>query len=282
MALFGKQLASIFESSTTSGELIRRLREGSGYVEGEGWKILTYEEVRQFQTWEKNMSGKSAIEALLNPPNPNGAAIVFEEAALWLLARSNTPKGKEFAKRLVETFIAVRNGYFVPAEEMKRIEARHKLTETETKFAAIVFDRDVDRKGIAEIKALGDKTLFGGKDTAQMKKEYGLKAYQPLADRLSTVVIKAKDLAMEITSVNTEIKDLKGKESIRQEHIENNQTVRSSLVSRGIKPEEEPPQEDIKKIERKYNKTMKLRGGMKEITSGLRKASSKKKSDNSL
>ena len=46
-------------------------------------------------------------------------------------------------------------------------------------------------------------------------------------------------------------KDLHGESAITQEHVQNNQSVRQMLGQRGIKPEELPPDEDIKKLERK-------------------------------
>jgi DNA-damage-inducible protein D len=48
-----------------------------------------------------------------------------------------------------------------------------------------------------------------------------------------------------------ENKDLHGEQPITREHIQNNQTVRNMLGQRGIKPEELPPAEDIKKLERR-------------------------------
>lgn len=41
------------------------------------------------------------------------------------------------------------------------------------------------------------------------------------------------------------------RQSIPSEHVQNNQSVRDMLGSRGIKPEELTPSEDIKKLERK-------------------------------
>ncbi len=38
---------------------------------------------------------------------------------------------------------------------------------------------------------------------------------------------------------------------ISDEHITNNKTVRNTLISRGIVPENIPPAEDIKRVERK-------------------------------
>lgn len=54
-----------------------------------------------------------------------------------------------------------------------------------------------------------------------------------------------------MTSVNVQAKDLKGESRISQEHIANNVAVRDMLVQRGIVPENLPPAEDVKKIERR-------------------------------
>ena len=84
-----------------------------------------------------------------------------------------------------------------------------------------------------------------------MKKRLGVKSNRPLADFLPTLTIAAKNLATEMTNYNVESKDLYGEHPITSEHIQNNQSVRAMLGQRGIKPEELPPSEDIKKIERK-------------------------------
>ena len=41
---------------------------------------------------------------------------------------------------------------------------------------------------------------------------------------------------------------------IQKEHIDNNTAVRNMLIDRGIAPEQLPPAEDIKKVQRKLNK----------------------------
>lgn len=56
-----------------------------------------------------------------------------------------------------------------------------------------------------------------------------------------------------MTNYNVEEKDLQGETSITVEHIQNNRSVRSMLGVRGIKPEELPASEDIKKLERREN-----------------------------
>ena len=79
----------------------------------------------------------------------------------------------------------------------------------------------------------------------------GIPENRPLADFLPTISIKAKDFAAEMTSVNVQTKDLQGESRISQEHIANNAAVRDMLVQRGIVPEDLPPAEDVKKVERR-------------------------------
>lgn len=54
-----------------------------------------------------------------------------------------------------------------------------------------------------------------------------------------------------MTNYNVEEKDLQGERTITGEHVQNNLSVREMLGQRGIKPEELPPSEDIKKLERR-------------------------------
>ena len=75
-----------------------------------------------------------------------------------------------------------------------------------------------------------------------------------------------------MTNYNVEEKDLYGEQSITVEHIQNNKSVREMLGRRGIKPENLPPAEDIKKVERRMVKEE------KQIVEGTKKLPSKKKS----
>ncbi|MCB1155563.1 hypothetical protein KDL45_18030, partial [bacterium] len=75
---------------------------------------------------------------------------------------------------------------------------------------------------------------------------------RPLADFLPTITIKAKDFANEITNFNVKRDDLDTEPAITREHVKNNTDVRQLLVDRGIRPEELPPSEDVKKIERRH------------------------------
>lgn len=105
-------------------------------------------------------------------------------------------------------------------------------------------------KSFAVIRSKGDLSLFR-LNTATLKRRMGIPEKRPLEDFLPTISIKAKDFAAEMTSVNVQTKDLQGESRISQEHIANNAAVRDMLVQRGIVPENLPPAEDVKKVERR-------------------------------
>lgn len=103
------------------------------------------------------------------------------------------------------------------------------------------------------VSVQGDQALFGGITTQGMKKRYKITS-GPLADRLPTLIIAAKNLATEMTNYNVENKDLQGEVSITQEHVQNNTSVRAMLGERGIRREELPPAENIKALERRVKR----------------------------
>ncbi len=100
--------------------------------------------------------------------------------------------------------------------------------------------------------------MFGGRATNDMKRILQVPLNRPLADFLPTLTIKAKDFATELTSHNVVDKDIKGDAQITKEHIDNNLAVRKILDKRGVKPEQLPPSEDIKKVERRLDNEEKM------------------------
>jgi DNA-damage-inducible protein D len=134
---------------------------------------------------------------------------------------------------------------------MERVVAREKLSKSEKKLSGIIYERGVDDKGFAVIRSHGDKALFGGYSTIEMKRKLKVPDNRPLADFLPTLTIKAKDFATELTSHNVVEKDLQGENAISKEHIDNNIAVRKILKERGVSPELLPPADDLNKLKRK-------------------------------
>ena len=63
-----------------------------------------------------------------------------------------------------------------------------------------------------------------------MKDRLGVQDKRPLADFLPTLTIAAKNLATEMTNYNVEEKDLQGESAITVEHVENNTSVRATVL----------------------------------------------------
>lgn len=141
--------------------------------------------------------------------------------------------------------------------DIARVNAREKLSKSEKKLSGIIYERGVDNKSFAIIRSKGDQALYGGKSTQFMKNKLGVPTNRPLADFLPTLMIKAKDFATELTSHNVVDKDLSGDKAISKEHVDNNKEVRKMLLKRGVKPENLPPSEDVKKIQRRIESTEK-------------------------
>lgn len=237
--------------------LARELQELLGYSE---WRNFLNAISKAKESCETTGEGVSNHFVDINKTiaMPKGATkdladIMLTRYACYLIAQNGDPKKEQIA--FAQSYFAIQTRKQELLEEriqlMERLAAREKLAATETELSKNIFERGVDNRGFGNIRSKGDGAMFGGHNTSAMKRKLGIAENRPLADFLPTITITAKQLATEITNFNVKKNDLKGETKITTENVKNNKDVRALLGKSGIKPEQLPAEEDIKKLERR-------------------------------
>ena len=257
-------------------QLFAQFETAASEIEGvECWSARELQSLLGYSKWEnfekviqkaKDASKNAGEEVLYHFPDirktiamPKTAEkevvdIALTRYACYLIAQNGDSRKEEIA--FAQNYFAVQTRRAEIVEqrllEYERVKAREKLSHTEKQLSGVLYERGVDNQGFAIIRSKGDQALFK-LNTQMLKKKMGMPENRPLADFLPTISIKAKDLAAEMTGLNVQSKDLNGHNPIEKEHIENNLAVRKMLAERGIVPENLPPAEDVKKLQRKLD-----------------------------
>ncbi len=237
--------------------LARELLELLGYSNWQNFSKVIEKAVsactNSGQNTEDHFIGVSKMVEMPQGGTKSVDDIMLTRYACYLIAQNGDPRKEQIAFAMSYFALQTRKQELLEKRinETERVNARKKLTETEKELSGILYERGVDNKGFGRIRSQGDRVLFGGNNTNQMKYKLSIPKNRPVADFLPTITIKAKDFASELTNFNVQKENLNGEQKIISEHLKNNKGVRNLLLKRGIKPEELPSEEDIKKVERR-------------------------------
>ena len=133
------------------------------------------------------VSIKRQIKSAAGIPRQIGD-LMLTRFACYLIAQNGDPEKESIAfaqsyfalqtrkQELLEQYIA----------QIERVNARRKLSITETEFSKTLYERGVNEEGFTRVRSKGDAALFGGHATQDMKEKLDVPTNRPLADFLPT------------------------------------------------------------------------------------------------
>lgn len=153
------------------------------------------------------------------------------------------------------------------SEDEKRIFLRNEMAKHNTHLAAAAKNAGViNSLDYAIFQNHGYMGLYGGLDAKGIHKRKGLAKNQHILDHMSSTELAANLFRATQTEEKLRRENIKGKQNANQTHFEVGKKVRKTIQELGgTMPENLPPAEDVKKLQRKPD------GDKKKLLKGNKK-----------
>jgi|GEM_PF-2986105 DNA-damage-inducible protein D len=141
-------------------------------------------------------------------------------------------------------------------DDWERLKVRQALRQVEKDFAHALRNLHLGEEGYGLLKSSGDKVLFGGFSTKQMRTKLGLDADVVLSDYLPAVTMRARISADTHTIEQLELNPRRTEDEVADLHRHANQMARNALLDSWIKPEFLPVAENIHHLEHRFKEDL--------------------------
>ncbi|MBB3997655.1 DNA-damage-inducible protein D [Aureimonas pseudogalii] len=273
----------------TIGDLIERF-EAAGHTDVEGheyWFARDLQTLLDYAKWENFLTviERARIACEMSGHDPadhfpdvgkmvtlgSGAEREIEDIALSRYASYLVAQNADGRKRPVafaQTYFAIQtrraelnDQAAVPApvlsEDERRCPLRDEIKKHNKSLASTAKTAGVDTPfDFLVFRTHGYKGLYGGLDVAGIQRHKGLKPKQPILDHMGSTELAANLFRATQTEEKLRRDGIRGKEKANQTHYDIGLKVRQTIAEiGGTMPEALPVAEDIKKVNRRVQKS---------------------------